>query len=736
MKALARWCTRHRRRVVVGWWAAFALLVVGVATAGTSFHDSNQLPASDSATAYSLLAKAGKGDSANGQTGTIVWATNGEPATGQSARNVVGPMLAKIKAIKGVQSVAGPFGSDGRAQVSANGRVAYATVVFSSTANAAQVKTAALDAATTSVHVQVGGQEFDTTSPSETTDIFGVIAALLVLLVAFRSRRAAFLPIITGVAGVVVSSVAVLLLSHVIALSSVSLSLGVLIGLGVGIDYALLIVNRYIRALREGIDVQDAIVTAMDTSGRSVIFAGGTVIVALLGMLTLGFGFLSGMGVSAALTVLVTVAAAITLLPALLAKAGARVLPRSERKLWAPGHPLVSAGSPRTDGVWAKWAQVVQRRPVATSLVALAVMLALAAPVTSLRLGSADASSDPTGTTTRTFYDTMAGGFGKGFEADLLVVAETPDQASRAAWARLVHTLPTVKDVQSVSPSATLEDGRLATLTVVPKTAAQDAATSNLVTTLRNDVIRQAEAGNHLQVHVGGTTASDIDYANALISKLPLYLLIIAAIGFVLLAIAVRSLVAPAIGVLSNLLTIGVALGATVALFQWGWGPSFLGVGGQGPVEYIVVMLIVGVIFGLSMDYQVFLLSRMREEWARTGDHQRAVTVGVSQTGKVIATAAAIMFCVFASFGFSGARISSEFGVGLAIAVLADAFLMRMTIMPALTRALGRSNWALPGWLDRVLPNISIDGPAPGGATDAVSAETETEAEPQLAEVR
>ena len=711
----------------MGWWAAFAVLVVGVATAGTNFHDSSQLPASDSATAYSLLAKAGKADSANGQTGTIVWATTGESATSQPAWSVVDPMLAKIRAIKGVQSVASPLTSGRGAQVSSNQHVAYATVVFASAAKADQVKTIALDAATPSVHVQVGGQEFDTQAPSETTDIFGVIAALLVLLFAFRSRRAALLPIITGVSGVVVSSVAVLLLSHAIALSSVSLSLGALIGLGVGIDYALLIVNRYIRALRDGFDVQDAIVSAMDTSGRSVIFAGGTVIVALLGMLTLGFGFLSGMGISAALTVLVTVASGLTLLPAMLAKAGPRVLPRSERKLWKPGRPLAIEASAPVDDFWAKWAQKVQRRPVTIGLVALALMLALAAPVTSLRLGSADASSDPSGTTTRSFYDTMASGFGKGFEADLLVVAKTPDQAARAAWVRLVHELPTVKDVQSVSTSTTLEGGQLATVTVVPKTAAQDAATSDLVNTLRNDVISHAEAGNQLQVHVGGTTASDIDYANALISKLPLYLMIIAAIGFVLLALALRSLVVPAIGVLSNLLTIGVALGATVALFQWGWGPSFLGIGGPAPVEYIVVMLIVGVIFGLSMDYQVFLLSRIREEWNRTGDNQRAVNVGVSQTGKVIATAAAIMFCVFASFGFSGARISSEFGVGLGIAVLADAFLMRLTIIPAVTRALGRSNWVLPSWLDKALPNVSIDGPVPSVGADAVYTEVEPE---------
>lgn len=712
MKALARWCTAHRWRVVLAWWAVFVLLVLGVATAGTDFHNSNTLPSSGSATADSLLATAGKGNTAKGQTGTIVWATKGESATSQAARSVVDPMLAKIKAVKGVQSVASPFSSSGSAQVSKNKRVAYATVAFSSTSDSKHVKSIALDAATSKVQVQVGGGQFDQQVPSETSDIFGVIAALLVLLLVFRSRRAAFLPIITGVSGVAVSSIGVLLLSHVIALQSVSLSLGALIGLGVGIDYALLIVNRYIRALREGSDVQEAIVTSMDTSGRSVIFAGGTVIVALLGMLILGFGFLSGMGVSAAITVLVTVVAAITLLPAMLARAGARVLPRAERKVWAPGIPLVSEASAHTaGGFWGRWAGRVQQRPVAMSLVALAAIVVLAVPVHSLRLGSADDSSDPTGTTARSFYDTMASGFGKGFEADLLVVAKTPNQAARTAWDGLVPKFSTVKDVQSVSASSSLDGGKLATVTVVPKTAAQDAATADLVNTLRNDEIAKAEAGNQLQVYVGGTTASNIDYANALISKLPLYLVIIAVIGFVLLTLALRSLLIPLVGVLSNLLTIGVALGATVAIFQYGWGPSFLGIGGPAPVEYIVVMLIVGVIFGLSMDYQVFLLSRMREEWVRTGDNQKAVSVGVSQTGKVIATAAAIMFCVFASFGFSGARISSEFGVGLAIAILADALLMRMTIMPAVIRALGRYNWMLPAWLDRALPNISIDGP-------------------------
>ncbi|MGO9971900.1 MAG: MMPL family transporter [Solirubrobacteraceae bacterium] len=530
---------------------------------------------------------------------------------------------------------------------------------------------------------------------------------------------------------------AVLLLSHVITLSSVSLSLDALIGLGVGIDYALLIVNRHIRALREGADVEASIAASMNTSGRSVIFAGGTVIVALLGMLILGFGFLSGMAIGAAVTVLLTVATALTLLPAFLAKAGPRVLLRSERAAWHLGRVLQgNDDDPRLagavpGGVWGRWAKLVQRRPVPTGVAALAVLLLLASPVMSLRLGSADASSDAPGSTTRTFYNTMAAGFGKGFEADLLLVARTPDSQSRQAWRTLVAELRRVADVASVDAPRAVGGDTLSMVTLQPQTAAQDQATSQLVHTLRDKLIKNAEAGSDLQVHVGGTTASNVDFANALTSKLPMYLVIIAALGFLLLALAFRSLLVPAIGAISNLLTIGVALGVTVAVFQWGWGPAQFGIGGQAPVEYVVAMLIIGVIFGLSMDYQVFLVSRIREEWVHAGDNGRAVTTGVTHTGKVIATAAAIMFCVFLSFGFGGLRTGSEFGVGLAIAVLADAFLVRMTIIPAIMRACGARNWAMPTWLDRALPNLSVEGPAEEEALQPVS----TPIEPALAGV-
>lgn len=711
MKRLTRWCTTHRRAVFGGWLAAFVLLAAGVGVFGTSFNDSGRLPNSESATAYSLLARAGS-NAASGNAGTIVWTTKSGSAVAGSAQTTTEQMLANIAKVKGVEAIVSPFTAAGASQVSKDGRTAYATVEFASKADTSAAKTIAKDTSSTSLTVLTGGTSFTNQDPNEMTEMVGVIAALIVLLVVFGSMWAAALPIITAVCGVAVSSMAVLLLSHLVTMSATSLSLGALIGLGVGIDYALLIVNRQIHALRKGSDVQTAIASAMNTSGRSVIFAGGTVMAALLGMLVLGFGFLSGMAIGAALTVLLTVGAAVTLLPALMAKAGPRVLRRAQRAAWRPGHSMFApaATSGNRGSFWSRWSAATQRRPVATSVAALAVLAVLATPALSLRLGASDASSDPAGSVTRSFNDVMAAGFGKGYNADLLLVAKTPDAQSRAAFAKLAAGLPAVKDVAAVSPVQSVGGGDLELVVIQPRTAAQAAATSDLVASLRNDSIKQAQTGSRLHVYVGGATASNIDYANALTSKLPIYLVIIAVIGFTLLMLALRSLLVPLLGAISNILSIAVALGVTVALFQWGWGPAAFGVGGPAPVHYIVLTLIVGVIFGLSMDYQVFLAGQIREEWTRSNDAEKSVHAGITHTGKVIATAATIMFCVFLSFGFSGQRMGAEFGVGLAIAVLADAFLMRLIVMPTLLRACGRTAWAFPAWLDRALPKISIEG--------------------------
>jgi putative drug exporter of the RND superfamily len=730
MTALARWCVRRRRLVLLGWIGLLLALAGVVGVAKTAFSDSTRLPASDSATAYNLLARGGS-NAAKVTSGIIVWNTSSGSAVSPASRAAIDPMLAKVGKVSGVETVVSPFTAAGGKQVSADSRTAYATVVFSSDKNAGTAKKLATAADTSQLHVQVGGPGFTKISPGGASDVIGILAALLILLLVFRSAWAAFLPIITGVAGVGLSSLVVILLSHVITLPSVGLETGALIGLGVGIDYALLIVNRFRKALLAGADVPGAVTTALNTSGRAVLFAGGTVIVALLGMVILNVGFLTGLGVSAAVTVLLTVTTAVTLLPALLAMIGRKALRRSDRRPASPpaagtagaGTRGVHAGrvvaAAPARGVWSRWARVVERHPVITSALALAVLVCLALPALSLRLGSADASSDPHGSASRNFSDTMSAAFGKGFDSPLLLVAQTPDAQSRAAWKTLTTQIAGVTDVASVGTPAAITGDTLYSLQVVPSSFGQDKATSDLVQTLRSDLVRHAEAGSNLRVYVGGTTATNIDFAGALTSKLPLFLAIIAALGFLLLTLAFRSLLVPLIGAVSNLLTIAVALGATVAVFQWGWGPSLFGVGGPAPVEYIVTILIVGVVFGLSMDYQVFLVSRMREEWTRTGDNRRAVRAGVSDTGAVIVTAAAIMACVFASFGVAGVRTISEFGVGLAIAVLVDSTLMRMTVIPALMLLIGKANWWLPGPLDRILPHVSVEGTGRHAAASA-----------------
>ncbi|MEP7021725.1 MAG: MMPL family transporter [Pseudonocardiales bacterium] len=721
--------------MVVGWVVLLAALGGMVGVVGSGFSDSGRLPASDSSTAYDLLAQGGS-DAAKVKSGTIVWHTDSGSAVSEATRSTITPMLAKVAEVEGVKTVLSPFTSTAAKQVSADSRTAYATVLFDSDKHADAAKNLAKAAGTDQLDVRVGGAAFTKISPGGASSVIGILAALVILLLVFRSVWAAFLPIITGVSGVGLSSLAVMLLSHAITLNSIALEMGALIGLGVGIDYALFIVNRHRKALLAGADVPTAVTTAMNTSGRAVLFAGGTVIIALLGMFVLNVGFLTGLGIAAALTVFLTVLAAVTLLPALLGMIGRRVLRRSDRRLAdtavdaAAGAAAVvateqvvvpGAGGAGVHGVWGRWAGLVERRPIITGAIATAVLICLALPALVIRLGSADASSDPHGSSGRSYSDTMSGSFGKGFDSALLLVAQTPDAQSRTAWTTLTTRLADVKGVASVGTPTAVSGDTLYTLQVVPNSFGQDKATSDLVHRLRSDLVKHAEAGSNLRVYVGGTTATNIDFASALTSELPLFLIIIAVLGFLLLTLAFRSLLVPLIGAIGNLLTIAVALGATVAVFQWGWGPSLFGVGGPGPVEYIVAILMVGVVFGLSMDYHVFLVSRMHEEWTHTGDNRRAVRVGVSDTGAVIVTAAAIMACVFASFGVAGVRTISEFGVGLAIAVLVDAVFMRMTVIPALMHLIGARNWALPSWLDRVLPHVSVEGSDSTANTSALA---------------
>jgi putative drug exporter of the RND superfamily len=711
MSPLARWCHRHRLAVVLVWVGVLLALGAGVGTVGNAFANSPTSQNTDSAKATALLQQAS--DSAAGKSGRIVWQVDGAKVTEPAAEQAMTGALEDIADVPGVASVTSPYTPEGRAQISKDGRTAYATVAFDQDVADAQidhVKELATDPRWENLHIALNGQAFTVNpEPNAVADAMGIVLAFVVLLFVFRAIWVAALPIITAVVGVGTSAVTVMLLSHVITLSDTTLTLGSLIGLGVGIDYALFIVNRHRAHLMAGMGVAESAAKALNTSGRAVVFAGLTVVVALLGMLTLNVGIINGMAIGAAVTVVLTVLAAITLLPALLGMIGPRVLGKKERHCLAGRASRPSSGR---GGLWGRWAERVQARPKTMGVVALAVLAALALPTLSLRLGASDDGNLPTTSTNRQAYDMIADGFGPGFNGPLVLAVQAPTDADKAAEAKLVTALTKVDGVAGAN-AAPMKDGQtVGVIQVVPTTSPQSEATSDLIHHLRDDVIPEAVQGTSMKVYVGGVTASNDDFASVLMGKLPIFVLVIAALGFLLLTVAFRSLLIPAVGALLNILSIGVAFGAIVVVFQYGYGAGLLGLGAAGPIESFVPILVVGIMFGLSMDYQVFLVSRMREEWAHTGDSHRAVRVGQAETGKVIAVAATIMVCVFGSFVFGGMRVISEFGVSLAVAVAVDALLIRMVVVPALMHLCGRANWWLPRRLDRALPNVSVEGPA------------------------
>ncbi|MFI6810171.1 MMPL family transporter [Streptomyces luteogriseus] len=711
MSSLARWCHRHRLAVVLVWVGLLLALGAGVGAAGSAFGNSPISQDTDSARATALLQQAS--DSAAGKSGRVVWQVNGGQVTEPAAEQAMVKTLKEIAEAPGVAAVTSPYTPAGKGQISKDDRIAYATVAFDRDVEDAQVdhvKELATEPESGTLHIALNGQAFTVNpEPNAVADAMGIVLAFVVLLFVFRAVWVAVLPIITAVVGVGTSAVAVMLLSHVITLSDTTLTLGSLIGLGVGIDYALFIVNRHRANLMAGMGVAESVAKSLNTSGRAVVFAGLTVVVALLGMLTLNVGIINGMAIGAAVTVLLTVLAAITLLPALLGMIGPRVLSKKERNDLAGQASRLPLGH---GGLWRRWAERVQARPKTLGVVALAVLAALALPTLSLRLGASDDGNLPTTSTNRQAYDMIADGFGPGFNGPLVLAVQAPDAADKAAAAKLVTALDQVDGVAGAN-AAPMKDGQtVGVIQVVPTTSPQSEATSDLIHHLRDDVIPEAGQGSSMKVYVGGVTASNDDFASVLMGKLPIFVLVIAALGFLLLTVAFRSLLIPAVGALLNILSIGVAFGAIVVVFQYGFGAGALGLGAAGPIESFVPILVVGIMFGLSMDYQVFLVSRMREEWAHTGDSARAVRVGQAETGKVIAVAATIMVCVFGSFVFGGMRVISEFGVSLAVAVAVDALLIRMVVVPALMHLCGQANWWLPRRLDRALPNVSVEGPA------------------------
>jgi RND superfamily putative drug exporter len=714
MSAIARWCFRYRFVVIAAWVVVLVGLGALSQAVKSDYNNSFSLPGTGSTTAQQLLAKAIPAQA--GDSDTIVWQVSHGTVRDATVATRMSSVLKQIATMPEVAAVVSPYGPRGAAQISRDGRTAYATVDFAKQANnlakadITRVIDAAKAARAPGLNVQLGGQAIEQTEQTSlgVSSAVGVLAAAVVLFIAFGSLLAMLLPIVSAIAGVGGGLMAIAPLTHAMNVVDFAPILGALIGLGVGIDYALFIVTRHRRGLQAGLTPEEAAVKAINTSGRAVLFAGSTVCIALLGILVLGVSFLNGLAVASALTVVFTVLAAVTLLPALLGVFGMRVLSRRQRRRLAAGAP-----APGAAGMWARWASAVEHRPAILAVAAAAVMLVLAIPVLSLRLGSSDQGNDPSSTTTRQAYDLLADGFGPGFNGPLLLVAQTSSPADVAALRTLEAGLPTVADVTSVRQIAATSGTEV--IQVTPGTSPEAKATSDLITTLRNDTIPAAERGTTLRVYIGGVTATFADFATVVDAKLPWFILTIVGLSFLLLVVAFRSLLIPATAAAMNLLAAAASFGVLTAFFQWGWGTNAFGLGQAGPVEAFLPVVTLAILFGLSMDYQVFLVSRMNEEWVHGRRNSVAVRTGQVETARVITAAATIMICVFLTFSFLGSRDVAEFGIGLAAAVALDAFILRTVLVPAVMHIFGNANWWLPRWLDRRLPHLAIEPPEPAG---------------------
>jgi RND superfamily putative drug exporter len=711
MRSLARWCFRHRRIVLASWIVALVGLSVIHAGAGSNYKDEFKLSGTDSFDALHLLQRSAPKSSGD-QEQIVVKAKNGR-ITDAAVRQRVESMLGQVAKLPHVASVSSPYAKGGATQISKDGKIAFATVTLDGDvvsvpiAASKKLVSTAQKSADDQLQVELGGQAIEQARQQGAGGLlFGFIAALIVLLIVFGSFFAAILPILAAAVSLGVGIAVIGLLSHAITMASFSSELSLLIGLGVGVDYALFIVTRYRQEIMRGTPPEEAVVNALDTSGRAVLFAGITVCIALLGMFALGVSFLYGVATAASIVVAFTVVSALTFLPALLGFFGRRVLTRKQRRALQAGELATSDESP----LWGRWAQRLQRHPVVLAAAAAIVMLVLAAPFLSMRLGSSDAGSDPTSSTTRKAYDLLAQGFGPGFNGPLQLVAQTPTAEQQAAFKRVVDAVAKTPEVVAATPPVTVGKG-ISLAQVYPKDSPQDKATNDLVQKLRTEVVPAAERGQ-LNVLVGGSTAIGIDFSKVLSDKLPLFIGIVVLLSFLLLMAVFRSLVIPLMAAVMNLLSVAAAFGVVVAVFQWGWGAELIGVGRTGPIEAFLPVMVFAILFGLSMDYEVFLVSRIYEEWHKRRDNREAIVHGLAATGRTITAAAAIMVLVFGAFVLGGERVIKLFGVGLAGAVLLDALIVRSVLIPGLMLVVGRWNWWLPSWLDRILPRLNVEGSA------------------------
>ncbi len=747
MLKLARWSTTHRIYVLLGWFVLLVAVNALAQSAGTAYSNNFTLPNSDAQRASNLLQRSFSSQA--GDRDTIVFKVASGTVLDPAVKSRMGAMFARVEKLPHVSGVISPYaGAASGRSVSANGKIAFATVVFDEKANKLpkeapeRVVVVARAAGRAGLQVELGGQAIEATEQAGfgISTAVGLLAAIVVLLLTFGSVVAMGLPIVTALFGLGTGLGAIALFTHLVDTPNFSTELAAMIGLGVGIDYSLFILTRFREAYATpgptfG-DARESVIQSMDTAGRAVLFAGCTVVIALLGMMLLGVDFLYGVAISASIAVLLVMFGSLTLLPALLTFAGARLARPSRRARRraaqaesasqasataaspvgapgaGPGTGAASSAGPR----WLRWSMFVERRPRTIAAVSALVMLLIAAPATALRLGSSDASNDPSSTTTHRAYGLLAQGFGQGFNGPLLVAVQVPTRHDTVGVARLQTAVAATPGVASVAPPRVNPSGDVATLTVYPRSSPQAYATTQLVERLRGHVVPAISAQTGLKVYVGGVTAGSVDFAKTLGEKLPLFIGVVVLLSALLLLVVFRSLVIPLQAAVMNLLSIGAALGVIVAIFQWGWLGSLVGVQ-QGPIESFIPVMLFAIVFGLSMDYEVFLVSRIHERWTHTRDNPRAVAEGLALTGRVVTAAAAIMVCVFLSFMLGEERVIKEFGLSLASAVFLDALVVRCLLLPAVLHLIGPRTWALPAWLDRALPRLNIEGtvlPAPG----------------------
>ncbi|MFD8772924.1 MULTISPECIES: MMPL family transporter [unclassified Streptomyces] len=707
---LGKLAFRRRHFVALIWVALLTLAGVGAASAPTAASSSFSIPGTEAQKAFDLLDQRFPGSSADGATARVVFqAPDGEKITSAANKAEVTKTVADLKSgSKEVAAAADPFVAK---TVSKDGTIAYSSVSYKvssmelTDADRDALQKTVDEARDSGLTVEVGGDALQAMPETGATEIIGVAIAAVVLVITFGSLVAAGLPLLTALIGVGIGVSSITALANALDLGTTTSTLAMMIGLAVGIDYALFIVSRFRAELAEGRDREEAAGRAVGTAGSAVVFAGLTVVIALVGLAVVNIPMLTKMGIAAAGTVAIAVLIALTLIPALLGYAGKRVHGRKARKVLA----AEKKPEPKTN-MGTRWASFVLRRPVAVLLTAVVGLGVMAVPVSSLELGLPDDGVQPTDTTQRKAYDLLSEGFGPGFNGPLVAVVDVKhSQDPKDAVARVSKDIAATDGVKTVTPPAFNQAGDTATITVVPSSKPSSTQTEDVVHTIR-DKGADIKADTRAEVLVTGTTAMNIDVSQKLNDALVPYLALVVGLAFLLLMVVFRSVLVPLKAALGFLLSVVAALGAVVAVYQWGWLGSLFGVQQTGPIMSMMPIFMVGVVFGLAMDYEVFLVTRMREAYVHGERPAQAIVTGFRHGARVVTAAAVIMIAVFAGFIGSSEQMVKMIGFGLAIAVFFDAFLVRMTIVPAVLALLGKRAWWLPKWLDRILPNVDVEG--------------------------